>query len=41
MTSAPWLLTSGGLIVLLVVLFNRLGDVLREATENGGPEKKS
>lgn len=35
MTTAPWLLTSGGLIVLLVILFNRLGDVLREATENG------
>ncbi len=39
MNSAPWLLASGVLIVLLVVLFNRLGDVLREASENktGGP----
>ncbi len=35
MNSAPWLLASGGLIVLLVVLFNRLGDVLREASGEG------
>jgi peptide/nickel transport system permease protein len=41
MTSAPWLLTSGGIIVLLVILFNRLGDVLREATDGAIPEKRS
>ena len=37
MESAPWLLAAGGMIVLLVVLFNRLGDVLREAQEESGP----
>jgi peptide/nickel transport system permease protein len=35
MNSAPWLLASGGLIVLLVVLFNRLGDLLREVPGEG------
>lgn len=41
MESAPWLLAAGGLIVLLVVLFNRLGDVLREAQEEAGSGKSS
>ncbi|MHB8369712.1 MAG: ABC transporter permease [Leptospirales bacterium] len=39
MESAPWLLAAGGTIVLLVVLFNRLGDVLREAEEEIGSGK--
>ncbi len=42
MNSAPWLLGSGILIVILVVLFNRLGDVLREAGEGGpGGDRKT
>lgn len=38
MTSAPWLLGSGGLIVLLVILFNRLGDMQRDRMEDDLPE---
>lgn len=35
MKAAPWLLLSGAVIVIIVVLFNLLGDRLREPDQNG------
>ena len=36
MEAAPWLLLSGGTIVAVVIIFNLLGDRIRDPERNGG-----